>query len=278
MGSIERRSQLSDPTQYAIGTIVIPAMLLKDPFPFYVNIVDEEKYYAREPLVPYLVWDASPAGATTENGVTFAWTLCLAGLEGEYHQRNPLGYAYDNDPEGLRSLVCLLEDKDALYSLATLVAPDMMAEATQGLAIFKIFNKYEKGLFLDSYHVLRKRLQRVFRSEIFDINTTEIQEEHIVYSFSLAPLFWKGVFPAVTQRGQRRNKVKGLRKILRKTKLNLIEEPLGINTQNVSLTALSLEDWNEMVKILGVNPIRAYVPDDVEYLDPKLFKKSRGLR
>lgn len=174
MISVEGLPPLSDPTQYATGAIVIPEALLNDPCPFYVNLADKEKYYSKEPLVPYIAWDVLPAGVTTESGVNEGWTLCLAGLEGDYHQRNPLGYAYDNDPEGLRSLVCLLEDKDALYSLATLVAPDMMAEATQRLAIFKQTNKYENGLFLDGYHVLRKRLQRVFRSEIFDINTTEI--------------------------------------------------------------------------------------------------------
>lgn len=275
MGSVEGLPQLSDPTQYATGTIVIPEALLNDPCPFYVNLADKEKYYSKEPLVPYIAWTALPEGITTADGINEGWTLWLTGLEGNCRS-NPLGYAYNDDSEGLRDLVRLLEDRDALYSLATLVVPEIMGEATKQLAIFKILSKYEKYIFLNNYYATSKTLRSVFRTEIYSVDITDIQGEHVVYTFSLAPLFWKGIFPTVTEWGQRRNEIKGLRKILRKTKLNLIADPNGINTQNVSLTALSIEDWNKIVKILSKNPIREFAPKDVKYLDPQLFEKRKA--
>ena len=184
-----------------------------------------------------------------------------------------LGYAYESDAEGIIDLVRILEDKESLYSLATLINPEAMTEAIKRRNIRRILNKYEANLFLNSYITLKEELSRVFRTTIFDLKNTKIGEADVAYTFDLAPLIWLRPLPAFISRGGQRNMIRGLRKVLKRTKLNLIEGPNGINVQNVSLTPISIEDWNEIVKLLGKNPIKEYNLGEPMYLDPGLVKR-----
>lgn len=267
---------LIDPAQYATGTIVQTALSKNNKkMLVYVNLEDQgeegEPVLYNEPLIPYLICRAIPREARKDNDDWFAWTLWLSGVVDD--GQNPLGYASESDTENIINLVRLLEDKESLYSLATLVNPDAMAEATKKRSILKVLAKYEANLFLDKYSALEEIMHQVFRTKIFRPNSTMVYNEPIVYSLDLTPLYWHGLLPVFSMSGSKRNMVKGLRRILKRSKLNLIKGAEGVNTQNVFLTPLSIEDWNTIVKILGKNPLKEYNLGESIFFDPKLFDK-----
>lgn len=129
----------SNPLQYANGLIVRSN---QDPNCF-VNLIDQDKNLwlgatRTEPLVPYLGWlheqgtISDPIDGLPKDG--YGWQLTLSGLK---TGNEPLGYADWNDADGVRHLIYLLEDKEALLAFTALRFPDAMAEATKALAQFQ---------------------------------------------------------------------------------------------------------------------------------------------
>lgn len=125
---------VSNPLQYSKGSILRSNFLSN----CFVHVSDENKKLwgsSAEPLVPYLGWlhevgtPPDPADGFPRDG--YGWSLHLSALKIEDKR---IGYANWDDPEGIRTLVELLEDKEALFAFASLQFPDAMAEATEDLA------------------------------------------------------------------------------------------------------------------------------------------------
>lgn len=130
----------SNPLQYSNGLIAYSNF-----FPnCFVHIADQNRALwgsSAEPLVPYLGWlhevgtPSDPRDGLPIDG--YGWTLDLVALKVESSR---VGYATWDNPEGIQSLVELLEEKEALFAFASLKFPDAMAKATRALAEFKIVN------------------------------------------------------------------------------------------------------------------------------------------
>lgn len=249
--------RISSPLRYSLG-LMVESRVEQDCL---VNKGDEEKELFGSyvpPLTAYLRWGMTPVDETKslEEGKAnyqYGWTLGLSGLQTGHE--GIAASTWDN-PEGIKNLVELLEDRESLLVLATLAFPSAMESAFKNLSVYKILNKYGDPFENTNSRAVQKKLSEAIRKTLksnqTNINSAFFFLSPIVLSFDLNDLNWRSIFLSFTQAQRARHKAETFRRICEKTGFHVIEDTGWLRRHfEYSLTPLSEADWLEVFRILG---------------------------